>query len=1169
MANLLTTLVGFALVLTAPDAGGQQFDRRSREEPEIVVEAGGRFGACDVLRFSGDGRLLFAAGDDKVVRVWPYTSSGLETERAKAQVLRWRAWREQRGGIQALDISSDGKNVVVGGYGMKPSTVAVLDRATGETVALTWPLVRKGDANFNIVTAVAFHADGRVGFGTADGSLWLWNPKPLPEPDQDGRTAAPPVRVGKHDLPKRTVGSEPFNRPRLIWFSENGTLVSVAQSGQVYACAFDDTAADTPERPPPGKELFNVNAAEPVDARVYRVERIDGGRWIAVASADSKVLLCRADGKQTVRLELGKDRFPRSLAWHPKTRALAVGVGRALAPEGEGPRFFAEGNDEVRIYADPLAKPGAEPDVITHTGRAEALAFHPTDARLAIAGGDADEITVRKLDKPDEKPQVVRGGGRRPWAVNLSENGKMVGIQTARDARSLDPNKRGSGPWSRFDLSRLKESSDEGQKWVGPVRSADGWEVVPNSDNRYEWFVERTQMGERQRFRLELDRFRDLAPTCYTFLPASEKRPTRVIVGHYYGCTLFELVPERAVRGGFVGTKVYTGHAGEVTSVVAARSQTWFVTGGTDQTVAAWSLEDWKDAPNLGATFEEHNGAVRVVTLETGSPAWEAGLRKGDVLDLLAVDRVTVFDRTVKLKAVGTPQDALAALKAPKPRIELYFGIAAGEKTPRRETLTTVRQRPTWKWFPAFDSAGRMNDWVVWMWHGSYYHTKTVNGDRLVGWHVNAPDPGGRPEFYQLQQFERLFHRPDVMETLVDAGVAAALLTARNEHPTRDLFNKSEPAPVRLGLGHHEVTNAGLPVTITVRARGTNPDLLPERVELWLNDFLIEEWPRAGRQLDPRKPFEERYPIPANRFRAGPNRLTVVAVNSAGGRVEEVQWVPNPRSSPAARLFAVLVGVNDYSGTRQMNAGARNFGDLLHARNDATELGKLLKQCAGGNLLYETASADTHLDPKRGKLLDALRAVADQVQPDDTLVVFFAGHGDVLMPNDGPVPTVGPGLPGDKGAFVLCTPNYSPAKPTETAVAADELFAALAKVNCRKVVLLDACHSGRLATTNMLRRCVPNGQGPLIIAACDEGQRSYEHAKYQHGLFTRAVLNALDKDRDYRKADFDNNGVVSADELFDYVSAELPALLRGAGLSGPQTPASFPRDLPKDPLIKR
>ena len=180
--HLLTALFLLAFVSSSR---AQQTDRRARDEPEIVVEAGGRVGTADALLFSPDGKFLLAGGDDKVVRVWPHGEKGLDP---KSQTLRWRAWREQRGGIKTIAISPDGKRVAIGGYGMKPSTVAVLDRETGALLGLTWPKVRPGIDSFGTVTTVAFHPDGkRVGFGTADGSLWFWEPEALPEPDKDGR----------------------------------------------------------------------------------------------------------------------------------------------------------------------------------------------------------------------------------------------------------------------------------------------------------------------------------------------------------------------------------------------------------------------------------------------------------------------------------------------------------------------------------------------------------------------------------------------------------------------------------------------------------------------------------------------------------------------------------------------------------------------------------------------------------------------------------------------------------------------------------------------------------------------------------------------------------------------------------------------------------------------
>src|SRR5262245_48717021 len=96
------TLLPFLLAilscgLPSIETARAQSDRRDRRSPELVIEAGGRMGTCDVLTFTPDGRSLMAVGDDKVVRIWPCGEQGLD--RAGVRLLRWPIWREQRGSI--------------------------------------------------------------------------------------------------------------------------------------------------------------------------------------------------------------------------------------------------------------------------------------------------------------------------------------------------------------------------------------------------------------------------------------------------------------------------------------------------------------------------------------------------------------------------------------------------------------------------------------------------------------------------------------------------------------------------------------------------------------------------------------------------------------------------------------------------------------------------------------------------------------------------------------------------------------------------------------------------------------------------------------------------------------------------------------------------------------
>ena len=89
--------------------------------------------------------------------------------------------------------------------------------------------------------------------------------------------------------------------------------------------------------------------------------------------------------------------------------------------------------------------------------------------------------------------------------------------------------------------------------------------------------------------------------------------------------------------------------------------------------------------------------------VDVGSPAWEAGLSKGDVIDLLAVDGKKIYDARPGHRPTGDATTAARALENPESGVEHFFGWAAGPS--RRAAPTRLKQRPLWKFFPAFDGA--------------------------------------------------------------------------------------------------------------------------------------------------------------------------------------------------------------------------------------------------------------------------------------------------------------------------------------------------------------------------------------------------------------------------------------------------------------------------------
>jgi uncharacterized caspase-like protein len=192
-------------------------------------------------------------------------------------------------------------------------------------------------------------------------------------------------------------------------------------------------------------------------------------------------------------------------------------------------------------------------------------------------------------------------------------------------------------------------------------------------------------------------------------------------------------------------------------------------------------------------------------------------------------------------------------------------------------------------------------------------------------------------------------------------------------------------------------------------------------------------------------------------------------------------------------------------------------------------------------------------EASREGLLKRLKELAGQVRPDDRLVLFLAGHGDLQQT-------------GRDSTFVFCGPDYDRKRFAATGLTSQDLYEALAALPCRKLVFLDACRSGELAI-NPVRSLTPAGLGPTILAASDRSESSYEDPRFGHGLFTYAVLEALDKS--FGKADRDGDGKLDALELYGYVEKRVAELLKEINKEDEQHPIYFPRAPELYPLAQK
>ncbi len=164
--------------------------------------------------------------------------------------------------------------------------------------------------------------------------------------------------------------------------------------------------------------------------------------------------------------------------------------------------------------------------------------------------------------------------------------------------------------------------------------------------------------------------------------------------------------------------------------------------------------------------------------------------------------------------------------------------------------------------------------------------------------------------------------------------------------------------------------------------------------------------------------------------------------------------------------WALLIGIN-YTGRQEELRGdpanQRALPELNNAANDAKELANVLKSY----YLYDddavrvlTDDADDESDiPTAARIRDELNELClpDRVQPDDSVLIFFAGHGFKLDREST--------LSGNAVSLLPYDVTLSHGRPvgTNTFDLPDGLFELVAKIPARhKMIVLDCCYSGEI-----------------------------------------------------------------------------------------------------------
>src|SRR5207244_4151360 len=135
----------------------------------------------------------------------------------------------------------------------------------------------------------------------------------------------------------------------------------------------------------------------------------------------------------------------------------------------------------------------------------------------------------------------------------------------------------------------------------------------------------------------------------------------------------------------------------------------------------------------------------------------------------------------------------------------------------------------------------------------------------------------------------------------------------------------------------------------------------------------------------------------------------------------------------------------------------------------------------------------TDKEATRAGILDGLAWLKKQMRQQDVAVLFFAGHGTM----------------NDKGKFFLLPCDVQLERLEDSSVSGDEVKKRLAELPGRVLVLLDACHSGKIgglrtkARMGELTRDLSDEDCGVIVM-CAAMDREEAGEKNGHGFFAKA-----------------------------------------------------------------
>ena len=1128
---------------TLPDEQRAAIDRNAEEEelapiggqtPILRLAFDGHTGPIRTLDLGDGGRTLITGGMDKDLHVWRRTDIN-RSGWLHRRTIRWPVTRGPRGLIYSARLKGD--IAAFAGYGAfgYQGEVRIVDVANGDlqrtlfdaqsghlanVVSLAW-------APQESLRLASCDVEGRLILWQADPNTGLWSGKTLINIDaeQYGAEIAKLLQLYERRVfvPLTFLGPQRVVVPRFVEFKSN----------------------------PQGVANWHLQVVDLRSGESSLLTELDHLRHIRSLSANSDgSCLASCDFAGTIGVwKFAKDgSLTEASSFKPSRPPLCVQLD-------SGGKQLLVGTEAIQLQGEPRATAAIEIwDLATDNATLRSTRKMNSNVHAATLDTDHGEVIVAQenqieilpLDKTgrftDQPPAALTVPAKpiQKVAFHQREGSYQIAFGTELNSNG---EKMLNGVFDLGESKLLGRSKIKPADFLGTQRTAERWDVGEISTPqgpRFQLFKAGAPMGVLPLLteRHGLCTTRCTLPTPMTGAEESGEMPPTgaIIVGTsgengIYAYRANASNPPELLRQ-------FRDHSGAVTSVTTSADGNYMASAAKDATISIWNLQELftasKSVNRWGTEFELENGKLVATEIREAGPLYFRGVRNGDRLILMEWK-----DRDANAFAESDPTKMRMLLN------DLPFDSLVHLRFTRRG-----RPGPDFQSFPAWRPLATLfvddsRSWAFWTPAGFY--DASFNGHQLFGWQINH-NVDQPVDYFRAAQFRKQLERPDVMRRLLATGsLPAAMrqtLTQIGPPPGEGAIVNQIRSKPSIQLLSPNPTETVVGDTLMVRARIT----APRGAVLVSPKAFISGVPAVARRTISRNEvknattFEWQFRLPRDE-ELQLELLAATESESVERLRADLQHAPGHQKTKP-RLHVLAIGVSQYSDPQIQS---------LDFASEATQRIMELFRDVSSDLYH--ISGDRLIDKDATRPMwrvfanQAAEELRQTVSPDDLIIMYLCGHGLRDRKTN-------------QWYFVTADANYNDLMNDRygDCIAFSDL-AELSQLPCRKLAILDSCHSGAvqpLMRRDDLKSALRFLQDDVVLTltASEGDEEAAEQRSARMGRFSAALVDGLLGEAPELDTE---SGSVSLTELIEYVCHRVAS--ESAADETPQHPTASPHYL--------